>query len=266
MTSKWSFCLCVCLLLGACSSQTEPVVEPMPLESNESFDSLSAEAQDPLKLTESTFPAGKRFDYGPAKNTVMHVVGVRFDDVLNLRKAPGANAELVTSKAPGPLPFPQLLSLGSGWLLDNGAAWWHAEINDPGNARHGLHVWAHTNYLKPLAAASNKTNAIVQIIGSDYSGVENLKQKLLQLRSGDSSSIKIVVSQDEMGLDASGGSVQIELLGYKDDSVYGEIFYFTFTNQWDNSKANDRKITGQQIGQILVTPVCQRGVSDGLCL
>ncbi len=253
------------MVLSACNSQTEPVVEPRLVESNESIDSLNTEMPDPPKLT-STFPAGKRFEYGPAKNTIMHVVGVRFDDVLNLRKAPGANAKLVTSKAPGPLLLPQLVSLGSGWLPDDGGAWWHVEINDSGNAHHGMHVWAHTNYLKPLAAASNKTNDIVQIIGSDYSGVENLKQKLLQLRSDDSSSPKSVISQDELGLDASGGSVQIELLGYKDDSIYGEIFYVTFTNQWNSSEANDRRITGQQIGQILVTPVCQRGVSDGLCL
>lgn len=272
MPMKLFGCLCLCLVLTACEKQAESsaTYETVEIEQQQSAPvTAQAVATDLIEQEPSNdfdFPPGRRFDYGPAKNTVMHVVGVRHDDALNLRAAPTANAKLVTSKAPGQLIFPQLLSLGSGWLPDTGGAWWQVEINHPENVLHGEKVWAHTNYLKPLATATNKTDEIIRKIGSDYSGVEQLKQRLIHLRSNDTNMIKSVVSQDEMGMDASGGSVQIELLGYKDDSVYGEIFYVTFTNLWDDSGADARKIIGQQIGQVIVTPVCQRGESNGLCL
>jgi len=270
MQIKWSALLCLCIIFSACEKPSKSVSKDDVLESQVHADSVIVE-QTALQIeqqlpAENAFPKGKAFDYGPAKGTIMHVVGVRFDDVLNLRRAPAADAKLVTSKALGQLLFPQLLSLGSGWLPDNGGAWWQVEINHPGKSFHGEHVWAHTNYLKPLATAANKTDELVREIGSDYSGVEQLRSQLTELHSSDSHTVKSVISQDAMGIDATGGSVQIELLGYQDDSLYGEIFYVTFSNRWGVSTANNKIVIAQEIAQVIVTPICQRGVAEGLCL
>ncbi len=270
MQIKYSVFICLCVIFSACEKPSKSPSANEVLESQIQADRIIAEdiaskIEQPDAIG-NPFPKGKAFDYGPAKGTIMHVVGVRFDDVLNFRTAPAADAKLVTSKVPGQLLFPQFLSLGTGWLPDNGGIWWQVEINHPENPLHGEHAWVNARYLKPLATAINKTNDIVRQIGLDYAGVEQLRQQLTELRSSDSHTVKSVISQDSMGIDARGGSAQIELLGYQDDSVYGEIFYVTFSNRWGVSAANNKIVIAQEIAQVIVTPICQRGVAEGLCL
>lgn len=245
----------ICLVLLSCGDDKNPPTTP-PAEPSKA---MRPPPVAPLKPAPANtiMPAGKTFDYGPDKGQPLYVVGVEHNDQLNIRNTPDANANILIQVPP---LAPPLYSLGQGWQLPSGAIWWQVESNDGQNSNLG---WANLKYLAALGASIDITEKLSEIKNTK---IENLANVIASTLTNNKMANNIVVIEPAHGIDAQGGAMQFDLLGFADDSVRGERIRVVFDFVWDETGAV-RRITDQAIIRTAFsTPICVRGVNDGICI
>lgn len=224
---------------------TPPSPEPAPAEPPS-----PAEPPTPPPPVE-LFPAGEPFDLwvpAPEEGPIIAVVGVSFDDTLNVRAGPGAKFDVVTTLEAAQTG---ITGTGAAWLPPSSSPWWKIEAN-------GVVGWANQRFLSRLGGTTDVTSMVVS-----RHGQTPLAETMLDLgltvadifADRDVGSDIVVVVPPTVG---DLGEVTIDVVGLGDDSVGGFRLH-VFGQPTESGEAFS-------LMAVESTALCQRGVSDELCV
>ena len=107
----------------------------------------------------STTLAGTSVDFGPTAGKVLAVVGVEFDDVLNVRRGPGVGGEIVATAAP---TYAAFVAAGNTRQLPR--SFWY-EMNKDGTTG-----WVSAAFIGYLGEVDDATADVVAFHGETPSG------------------------------------------------------------------------------------------------
>jgi hypothetical protein len=201
-------------------------------------DLAPADTPPPLDLP------GTRFVIGPARGQPMVVVGVRYDDELNLRTLPDPAAPVVATAAPL-ATTPLIRSAGEGRLLDR-SAWWYVSVDDRS-------AWANMSFLGSVASPSDAfADLRDQLPAVEADDLDALVTAIAELEGGEEPRPVVTLASRPT---ATG--VTFDLIGLGDDAVKGLRFAIT---------VEPTALGSVRLTAALRTPICSRGVSGGLCL
>lgn len=187
---------------------------------------------------------GEVLEIYPYEGAELAVVGVEEGDTLNVRSIPSVDGDVVTELDP--------LATGlvaSGHNRTVGNALW-VEISVGGQSG-----WVNGTYVTHLGESMDVTADLPDPTLYE-STIVNLIDTIVAQRSAESTTATSVTVAETY--DDSGADVTIDILGFQDDSVAGERLRII-------AGPSDRG-AGYELISLDVTPLCSRGVSEGLCL
>lgn len=241
------------LMLAACGGGAEePPAEPTPTEeptteltppgsdddNDDDGGASDPEPTDDLPGTESPL--------GPAAGDGLVTVGVPFDDVLHVRAAPDATADVVTELQSVDTG---ITATGHNREVDDGAIWAEVTIDE-------LTGWANWSYLGFIGDASDVTGDVPRDMTGET--VWHLAEQVVNhLYPGDGGDpeLEVVLISDAVD-DPDASDALVDVLGFADDAQQGARV----------------RVNGNDVGdvytveEVVVSPLCYRGVTDGLCL
>jgi len=181
---------------------------------------------------------------------VLAVVGVRYDDNLNVRAGPGVGYDVLARLAP---TADDLVAKGNTWSIP-GAFWIEIEAG-------GVTGWVNLRYVAYLADTTDVTASVVDLLGEipDAETMLDLGTMVAEalIDAGDSDvSAEAVVSVAPTVGDL--GEITLDLTGAGDDSVYGVRLHI-----FGQPSASGE---GFVLKSIEGTALCARGVSGGVCI
>lgn len=182
----------------------------------------------------------------PSEGPVIGVVGVRFDDTLNVREGPGVQFGVVTTLAP---TATGIQGTGSGWQTPNGAIWWEIDTGDHFG-------WASSRFLARLGDTTDLTSSVVGSLGGLPSAPTMEALGELVAETFVDPDVGSDVTQVTPATVGDLGEVTFDVIGLGDDSV-GGVRLHVFGTPDDGGFAL-RSVEG--------TTMCSRGVSDGICV
>ncbi len=200
----------------------------------------------PAAIPDDSLP-GSAIDLGPGAGSTVSVVGVAFDDVLNVRTLPDAASDPIASLTPMVTDL-----VHTGRKRDVGASiWWEIQLPE------GV-GWANSNFLAPTAQTGDVTADLVARLGglASASTVDALVRQVMDhyamVTEGPPPSVTLVAEP------VTGDLIEawVDVTGYPDDSVLGERLHLFI--------ADEAGIFG--LRSVESTTLCRRGVADGLCL
>ncbi len=218
----------------------------------------TTEAADPAP---SDGPAGEPLDFGPAPGTLLHVVGVAWDDELNFRVSPDPASDIVLSAAPRrPL---DLAAAGESWNAPGGV-WWRVTVA-------GEDAWANQRYLGALGAPVAAFDQIAAELETlEYPTLDEVADAVAATRASAEPESRVVLVNEPLMFDA-GGVLFVDVMDLGDDSVKGERIRIDLAPVWqaeeDAADAGEPELVAVRVTEIELTPICGRGVTtDGYCL
>lgn len=233
----------------ASPTATEPTAVPAPTSTPvESPTADPAPTSPPVPTSRPDLP-GEAFDlYVPETGEIVAVVGVAFDDILEVHAEPGENSPLL-----GTLPpvATDVVSVGEGRALP-ASIWWRV-------ARGELDGWVGSRYVSRLGLTDDITAQIVSSLGSIPAAETMLDLGMIVAneRASIDPPSSVVVSAAPMVGDL--GEITIDVVGFPDDSVGGERLHI-FGQPLDSGE-------GFSLKAVEATVMCSRGVTDdGFCL
>ena len=245
--------LAVTLLVTACGdddaetsateTETETVTET-ETETGGSDDSSSTTA-----ASTPSDPPGERIDIFPYEGTVLAVVGVEADDVLNVRAAPGVQYEIVTALEP---LADGISPTGHNRQLEDGAIW--AELTVDGETG-----WASTAFLAHLGDVRDVTTDLYPEVADRPRGdtMLQLGEQVATQSAGDGEPAPDIVVVDGPTV-GDLGEIVVDVIDFPDDSQLG-VRLHVFAEP-------DPGGEGFTVRSVESTTLCRRGVSDGLCV
>ncbi len=192
----------------------------------------------------TTTLAGEPIDFGPREGDVVMVIGVRHDDVLNLRAGPGADQPIVGEIPP---TFTDLVALGNTRDLD--PSFW-IEVDYEGTTG-----WVHMGFIGYQGDTTDETSRLISELGERP--VERTMTDLGELVAAQ------YASEDEQGSDivqvtpvTTGDLAEVtyDVIGLADDAVRG-VRIHVFAEQVDG---------GFSLRNVELTAICGRGVDEDL--
>lgn len=194
----------------------------------------------------TTTLAGRPIEFGPAAGDVLMVVGVRHDDVLNLRAGPGANQPIKDGIPP---VFDELVARGNTRELPS-SFWIQVDYE-------GTTGWVHMGYVGFQGDTTDDTAKVIQDLGK--TPLEDSMTDLAELiadryaSDGDPESDIVQVTpvvEDDLV------EVTYDVIGLGDDAVLGFRLHVLAEESSD----------GFTLKSLEVTTICGRGVDDGACV
>ncbi len=230
--------------------------EPLPTTTPENETTTTTV---PETTTTATPPAwGEPFDdmYGPAAGEEIFVIGVRHDDVLNVRAGPGTEHAIVTALH----PWGSATATGENRILASDAVW--REVTTEGTTG-----WAHSAYLSRLGRWETDEWAMTQLGDASAPTILGLGEMVIDIYvRGPSEEDLPEECQPAVELTLAprwgndGDELGYDVIGFCDDSVLGvRVHIFGSTTE-----AGDYYVV-----DIQARPMCWRGISvgsDGLCI
>lgn len=203
----------------------------------------------PTTTTTTTRPAGVPYDGpGPRVGDHVGVVGVAFDDSLNVRTGPGVGYEIVATLP----PMETDIGVTGGTRLFPSSLWYEIEAD-------GLVGWVNASYIAILGATDDATSEVVAIHGSIPSAETMLALGAIvasHFVGEDSGSRVVVTVAPSVG---SLGEITYDVVGLADDSISGFRLH-VFGQQ-------DHGVGPFSLHSVERTSLCWRGVTDdGLCV
>ncbi len=198
----------------------------------------------PPESTTTTL-AGEPIDFGPAEGDVLMVIGVRYDDVLNLRSGPGADQRILAEIPP---TYTDLVALGSTRQLPH-SFWIEVDYD-------GTDGWTHMGYVGYEGETTDSTSYVIDQLGE--TPTEVTMTALGEVVAG------VFVSEDVESdvvqvITATSGDlheVTYDVIGLADDAVRGVRLHL-FAMSVDG---------GFGLKSVESTAICGRGVdADGVC-
>ena len=210
------------------SPSASPPASPSPSPSDEPEASPTELAGEPFEGP----PLGGR----PAS---LAVVGVDRDDVLNVRRGPGTDEEVVTTLDP---LATEVAATGRARLLP-GSIWLEVTVG-------GTTGWASSRYLAFLGRTDDITQQVIDAAGSRprAATLPELASTVAALRASEEPPSRIAVSGDPSVGDL--GEVTVDVVGIGDDAILGERLV-VFATQDDAGSFTLRTVEATQL--------CMRG-------
>lgn len=194
---------------------------------------------------------GEPFDYlTPTDGELVGVIGVSFDDILEVHIVPGELSQLV-----GELPNLAIVEgTGEGRLLPR-SIWWKIRYE-------GIEGWAGSGFLARIGGTDDVTSQVVAANGGTYLQAETMLDLGLAVadqRKSVEPASRVVVS---IAPDTSGdlGEITIDIVGLGDDAQRGERLTIF-------GDSTDMGGEGFALKSVERTMLCSRGVTtDGICV
>ncbi len=205
----------------------------------------------PVPTTQAPPPGlpGEPWEHGPERGAQLGVVAVAHDDVLNVRRGPGVDHEVVTRLEP---LATGVVATGSARRLDSGAIW--VEV-----AAGGATGWANQAFLSRQAHTVDSTAAVVDLLGERPTAASLAELGRIvadAVTFGDNSATIVLVKAPQGEHDI--GEVVYDVVGFGDDSVSGARLHVF------GRPSDDRQ--SFSLHSVEETPFCFRGVTpEGLC-
>ena len=193
----------------------------------------------------TTALAGNPIDFGPAEGDVLMVIGVRHDDVLNLRAGPGANQPIEDEIPP---TFDDLVAEGNTRELPS-SFWLEVDYD-------GTVGWVHMSYIAYQGDTYDDTSQIISDMGerpteSSMTALGKLIAEQYVSEEPESDVVQVTpVTTGDLA------EVTYDVVGLGDDAVRG-VRLHVFAEE-DGA--------GFSLRTLEVTLLCGRGVDDGACV
>ncbi|HEY7824973.1 MAG TPA: SH3 domain-containing protein, partial [Acidimicrobiia bacterium] len=194
----------------------------------------------------TTTLAGNPIEFGPREGDVIMVIGVRHDDVLNLRAGPGADQPIVGEIPP---TFTSLVALGNTRDLD--PSFW-IEVDYEGTVG-----WVHMGFIGFEGMVTDETSHVVAELGERpvESTMTDLAEVVADVFDSDSEPESDIVQVTPVTT-GDLAEVTYDVIGLGDDSVGGSRLHI-FAEETDD---------GFSLRSVEVTTICLRGVDeDRIC-
>lgn len=190
---------------------------------------------------------GEVIDIGPSAGQVLGVVGVPFDDVLNIRAEPGADQRIVARLHP---LADDVVATGAARQLTD-TIWYGATVA-------GVTGWVNSRFVAWLADTGDATAQIVETLGRRPSAatMQDLGRIVAEATASDEPPSRITVAIAATTGDM--GEVTYDVVGLADDAIYGERLH-VFGRPLDRGP-------GFSLASVERTFLCSRGrTAEGLC-
>lgn len=241
------------LALASCGADDDEAPPPQTVQPTETA-SPSPEEATPGEAPTDNAPVppddalpGADTELGPAAGDRLIPVGVAHDDVLHVRDAPGADSGAVGQLQPVDTG---ITATGHNRQLDDSSVW--AEIEVPDEQIIG---WSSTEYLGYIGDAVDITADFPD--GWTGESVWQLAEQVIAARYEDHEDyedLSFVLIADAVEVPGASDAL-IDVLEFADHAVRGDRVSVRGT-------ATDE---GYLLERVAVTPLCWRGVSQGLC-
>lgn len=229
------------------SSSTEPDPDTTAVEAAEETTTTAA-APTTTRPFVDTIPhselPGQRMDLYVTEGSVMGVVGVEFDDILNVRAGPGASYPVVTTLDP---LTGRATNLGTNRAVSDGG-WWALVETEGGTG------WVNFGYLGYLGMTRDITAEIGSVGAASTLDDLGVAIGYGRLHGGEEGVPRVVVvARSTIGGDHE---IVVDVLGFMDDALRGERLRIRA----------DEEHGSFRMRSVESTRICDRGVSDeGLC-
>lgn len=205
----------------------------------------------PITTTSTTAPAttttlaGAPIDFGPTAGKVVAVVGVEFDDVLNVRRGPGVGEEIVTTAAP---TYSAFVAVGNTRQLPR--SFWYELTKD------GTTGWVSAAFIGYLGEVDDATADVVAFHGEIPAGDSD--QVVIDAVVGAFASTEPTSRVTTTIRLTTGGlrEVTVDVIDIGDDAVLGFRFHI-FIQVEDGVHG---------LKSVERTLLCTRGVLGGFCV
>jgi hypothetical protein len=195
----------------------------------------------------TTILRGEPVDMGPSAGAVLGVIGVRHNDVLNLRARPGADQPIVGRIPP---TYDNLVARGATRMLP--ASFWTKVRYQ------GIEGWVNMRYVAYLGSTNDVTFQVIEDLGErpEASTMAELGRMVAEWATSDDPPSDIVMVVNEEGGDL--GEVTFDVVGLGDDAVRG-VRLHVFAENLDGHF---------QLRTVEQTIFCDpaRGVDEGTCV
>jgi hypothetical protein len=196
--------------------------------------------------TTTTTLAGEPIEFGPAADDIVMVAGVAYDDVLNLRAAPGADQPISDEIPP---TFADLVAQGNTRDLSPG--FW-IEVDYEGTVG-----WVNFAYTAFEGDTNDETSNVIDELGERpvEATMTDLAEVVADVFNSDGEPQVDIVQVTEV-VESDLTEVTYDVFGLGDDSVLGFRLHIFAEESSD----------GFILRTVEATLLCLRGVSDGLCI
>jgi hypothetical protein len=197
--------------------------------------------------TTTTTLAGEPIDLGPLDGDLLIVIGVVYDDTLNVRQGPGLGGAILTTLAP---TAKGIVATGNNRLLPN-SIWFQIETEDALG-------WASGSFLAYEGFTDDITAAVVNHLGGipTEATMDDLAAVVATTRASVEPESKITTT-----IEAASGDlheITIDVVGLGDDALRGERLHI-FGEPLEGG--------GFSLKSVERTLLCGRGVAEGgLCV
>ena len=206
-----------------------------------------------LPATTTTLPTtlvigdweGDIIEFGPVNGAGLAVIGVRYNDVLNVREGPGIDHPVITTLQP---TADNVVALGLTWSRP-GSAWYAIDIE-------GTQGWASASFLSQRGGTFDFTSMVVEALGEIPTSGSLIRLGAVVAEALASDDPPSSIEQPGPQVVGEIGEVVYDVLGLGDDSVHGYRLRIFATNE-------DGTWT---LRTVEATLFCSRAVSDDLCV
>lgn len=196
--------------------------------------------------TTTTTLAGEPIDFGPAEDDILMVIGVRYDDVLNLRAGPGADQEILAEIPP---TYADLMALGNTRQLPE-SFWIEVDYQ-------GTRGWVHMGFIGYEGSVDDQTSFVVdELVQIPVAPtMTDLGELVAGVFASDEPESDIVQVTPVTSGDLA--EVTYDVIGLGDDAVRGSRLHI-FAEE----------VNGRfTLKSVELTSICGRGVdADDLCV
>lgn len=235
------------LLLAACGADvSDSTTTTAPLTTTTADTTTTTVETTTTSADTTTTLAGEPIEFGPAADDVVMVAGVAYDDVLNLRAAPGADQPISDEIPP---TFADLVAQGNTRDLSPG--FW-IEVDYEGTVG-----WVNFAYTAFEGDVTDETSNVIDELGERpvESTMTDLAEVVADVFDSDEEPQSDTVQVTEV-VEGDLTEVTYDVVGLGDDAVLGFRLHIFAEESSD----------GFTLRTVEATLLCLRGVSDGLCV
>lgn len=241
---------------GETASESSTTTEPDVVDST-----TTTEAEESTTTTtEDDGVPGEPLDFGPQLGTPLAVVGVEYDDALNFRTEPSPSAAIVTSSPPLADDL-DMSALGEAWNAPGGV-WWKVNIV-------GQEAWANQKFLGTLGASVDFFDVVAEELGVlMFPDVESAALAVAETQATTEPESRIVFVGEPLAFNGVGGFATVDVLDVGDDALKGLRLAIETELVYDEESGDEgaQDVAFVVLTGVEMTPICGRGVSDGLCV
>lgn len=252
-SSRWALVVSLALVGSACATSADNTTSTSTIvESTTTSIATTTTASPTTTVTPSTTTTttgttlpGEPIDFGPRAGDRLMVIGVSFDDFLNLRESPGTSFDVVGEIPPD---YRELIAMGE--TRDIGQSFW-TQVDFEGTSG-----WVHMGFVGFEGRTEDLTAFVVDRLGDRPSAetMNELGRVVADVFDSDEPPSDVVKVVEEAVGDV--GEVTFDVIGLGDDAIRG-LRLHVFAEPTDS---------GFTLRTVEVTNICGRGVAtDGLC-